>query len=296
MINIPTYYVKQFASTLALLLQQKGSKLRPYVTTGTHYGDAASPVDQLGLAEAIQITDRYSPMPRIDLPTDRRWVYPVDYAFPQLIDSNDKLRMMIDPNSSMMQAALYAIGRAMDNEILNRVFATNKTGVAGGTSTSFLSGQVVGVSQGAASAVGLTVAKLREAKRILMSNEVDVDSDPIYAFVKAKQLDNLLNEIQVTSLDFNDRPTLVDGKVTRFLGINFIHCERIQSGTDDASGSSDAVPIFAKSGLYLGIWNDIETAVDIRPDLVNRPQQLYAKASFGATRLEEKKICKVWCR
>lgn len=296
MINIPTFYVQQFSNTLQMLLQQKGSKLRQAVMTGSHVGKQASPVDQIGAVSALQVTTRFGQMGRVDAPTDRRWVFPKDYHVPQLIDNFDKLKLILDPQSAMVQTALNALGRAMDDEILAQIFGDNKTGADAGSTTSFLSGQVVGVAQGAASATGLTVAKLREAKRILMANEVDVDSDPIFAIVKAKQHDNLLNEIQIISKDFNETPVLVDGKITRFLGINFIHCERIPSGTDDASGTSDAVPIFAKSGMYLGMWSDMQTSISVRNDLESEPIQVYAKASFGATRLEEKKICKVWCR
>lgn len=296
MINIPTYFVQQYSSTLQMLLQQKGSKLRQAVMVGSHTGKQASPVDQIGTVAALQVTTRFGQMGRVDAPTDRRWVFPKDYHVPQLIDNFDKLRLILDPQSAMVQTALNALGRAMDDEILAAVFGTNKTGADAGTSTSFLAGNVVGVAQGAASATGLTVAKLREAKKLLMGHEVDIDSDPIYAIIKAKQHDNLLNEIQIISQDFNSRPVMVDGKITEFLGIKFIHCERIPTGTDDASGSSDAVPIFAKSGMYLGMWQELQTSISVRNDLESEPIQVYAKGTFGATRLEEKKIVKVWCR
>lgn len=295
-VNLANHYVQQYGTNIDLLLQQRGSKLRDRVMIGSHVGDQASVVDQIGAVAATKVTTRFEDMPRTDAATDRRWVFPVDYDLNQMIDTLDKLRMITDPQSAYVQNAVYAMGRAMDDEIIGSFFGAAKTGVNGGTSTAFDTTYTVNVAQGAAAATGLTVAKLREGKRILMANEVDIEADEITCVVTSKQHDNLLAEAQVVSLDFNERPVLVDGKVTRFLGINIVHCERLTTGTDDASGTSRQVPLFAKSGMYLGMWNDIGVDVSQRKDIRNLPWQAYAKGTFGATRLEEKKVIRVWCR
>lgn len=297
--NLPTFYVQQYATNIALLLQQKGSKLRGSVTEGSYVGKAASPVDQIGAVEAQDVTQRFAPMNRIDAPLDVRWVFPVDSDLPQLIDNFDKLRLIVDPESSYVQNSVMALGRKIDDRIISGMFGTNKTGVEQANTTSFLAANVVSVNTGGA-ASSLNVPKLRAAKQLLMSYEVDMDTDPVYCAVTSKEADALLNEIQVISSDFNgaDKPVLTDGKVTRFLGINFIHCERLarSAGTDDQAGTSNPIPIWAKSGMHLGVWNDIETTVSQRQDIQGIPWQVYAKGTFGATRLEEKKIIKVWCR
>lgn len=294
-VNLPNHYVQQYATTVALLLQQRGSKLRNAVTFGSYVGKQASPVDQIGAITAQRVTSRFAPMGRVDAPTDRRWVFPVDYDLPQLIDKFDKLRMLTDPESAYVQNAVYAMGRAMDDEIITAFFGDAKTGENGGTTTSFPSGQSVSVNTGGA-ASNLNVAKLRAAKKILMANEVDLEADMIFAAITASQHDALLNEIQIISRDYNETPVLVNGKVQAFLGINFIHCERLGTGTDDASGTSRAIPVWAKSGMHLGMWNDISTDIDQRKDLQGLPWQAYVYGTFGATRLEEKKIVRVWCR
>jgi len=131
-----------------------------------------------------------------------------------------------------------------------------------------------------------------------MQNEVDLDFDPIVCLVTSIQHDNLLNEIQIVSGDFNrgEKPVLVEGKVERFLGINFKHSERLITGTDDAAGTSRAVPMWAKSGMHLGIWEDIKNSVSQRHDIQGEPFQLYSLGTFGATRVEEKKVIRVWSR
>lgn len=298
--NIPGHYVRQYSTNVQLLLQTQGSKLRGAVTTGSYVGDQASPVDQIGSVNAQRVTSRFAPMGRVDAQVDRRWVFPVDYDLPQLIDSFDKLRLVTDPESSYVTNAMYAMGRAQDDEIISAFFGTAKTGVNGGTSTSFLSGNVVSVNTGGTDS-GLNVPKLRAGKKLLMSHEVDIDNDPIFCAITSTEHDLLLNEIQIISSDFNggDRPVLKDGKIDRFLGINFIHCERLETqatGTDDQSGSSLQIPMWAKSGMHLGIWNDMNASISTRHDLQGEPFQAYVKQTIGATRLEEKKIVKIWVK
>jgi hypothetical protein len=290
-VNLTTAFAQQFATNIQLLLQQKGSKLRGAVTTGSHIGKQASPVDQIGSINMNPVTGRFGAMGRVDASIDRRWVFPLDFDLPQLIDSFDKLRLLVDPTSSYVQNAVYAAGRQMDTLIIEALVGTNKTGESGSTSTTLPSGQKVSVSQGASSNTGLTVAKLREAKRILMANNLDLESEEIYCAVKAKQHDNLLAEAQVISTDFNDKPVLVEGRIQRFLGVNFIHTELVEAGT----GSTDAVPMWAKSGAYLGLWNDISTDIAQRKDLQGIPWQAYVYMTAGATRLEEKKVVQILC-
>lgn len=303
--NLPSWYVHQYSTNIQLMLQQRGSRLSGAVMTGSHIGTQASPVDQIFPITANKVVSRFAAMPRTDALLDRRWAFPVDYDLNQLIDAFDKLRLITDPSSHYVQNAVNAIGRAKDVEIINAFFGAAKTGVEGATTTnanttaSSSGGQLVGVAFGSSGASNLTVAKLREAKRVLMANEVDLEFDPIFCAVTSKEHDNLLAETQVIDADYNGgKPVLEEGRITRFLGINFIHTEILSTiaGTDDAAGTSNAIPIWAKSGMYLGNWNEIQTDLSQRKDLQGLPWQAYAKGTIGATRTDEKRVVKVWCR
>jgi hypothetical protein len=65
------------------------------------------------------------------------------------------------------------------------------------------------------------------AKRILLTTGVDVDNDPLYMAITAKQHDDLRNEAQAISLDYNSTLVLVNGRINAFMGFNFFHSERI---------------------------------------------------------------------
>lgn len=299
--NIPNWYVSQFSTNIQIMLQQKGSRFRGKTLEGTHVGKQASPVDQLFAVEAQQIVGRFNPIGRTDAVEDRRWVYPSDFDLNQLIDRFDKLKIITDPQSQYVTNAIYGMGRVIDKLFVAAAFGASGNGANGTTSIAFptalstAGGQTVSVKQGAASSTGMTVAKLREAKKVLMANEVDLENDPIYCGITAKQHDNLLAEAQVVDLDFTDRPVLVEGKITRFLGMDFVHTELLQTGTDDQAGTGTTMcPVWAKSGMYIGLWEDMMTDVTQRKDLQGLPYQVYAMGSFGSARLDEKRVVKIW--
>ena len=286
---IPTFASQEFGTAINLLLQQKGSKLAGTVMVGSHKGKQASPVNQLGAIEATKVISRFAPMGRVDATTDRRWVSPTDYELPQLIDSFDKLRIVADPSGEYVQNAMLAMGRKRDAEILAAFTGTAKTGETGGTSTSFTAGNEVDVSFGGTN-TKLTVAKLREVRRLMMANHIDFEVEEAYIGITAADHDSLLNEAQIISSDFNGgtKPVLQDGRVMRFMGFNFVHCELIET---ELSGTNEVtLPVWVKSGMHLGIWNDVQTSISVRNDLTSLPWQAYAVQTIGATRLEEKKV------
>ena len=284
--QVSTAFVQQYTTNVSLLLQQRGSKLRDAVTVGSYTGKAAKAVEQIGAVTAQARTSRHADTPLISTPHDARWVFPTDYEWADMIDDQDKLRMLIDPTSPYAVNGAYALGRAMDDLIITAALGTAMTGENGSTSTSF----ATATQQIAVGGTGLTIAKLRQARHILMGNEVDVAMDPLYIAVTATQLDELLGTTEVTSSDYNTVKTLVSGDIDTFLGFKFIQCERL--GTD---GSGDRRCIaWAKSGMHLGMWNDINTKIGERADK-SYATQVYVKGTFGATRTEEKKVVEIIC-
>lgn len=290
-INIPSHYVQQYASNLMLLLQQTNSRFSDKVMRGNHVGEQAAVVDQVASIEMQTPAGRFAPIGRVDAAVDRRWVAPESFDLPQLIDSFDKLKLLLDPSSSYVQNGVAAVNRRYDRSIVAAFFGTALTGKTGTTSTSFLAGNQVAVTMGAAAATGLNFKKVREAKRILMSHDIDLETEALFMSVTSKQHDDLLAESQVISLDFQDKPVLVEGKISRILGINVVHSE-----LNALDGSSyRRIPVWAKSGMHLGEWGSQVTDVAQRKDLSGLPYQIYQSLTCGATRLEEKKVVEIKC-
>ena len=295
--NLYKLFTEQFSTNLELKLQQMGSKLRGKIGEGSHTGKQASPVNQIGAIALRAPAGRFAPKNRTDADFTRRWVFPQDGEIDQLIDSFDELKTIVDPKSQYLSAAAAAVGRGWDDCVIAAAHGTAYTGngadassLAAETWASFSSAYDIASTFGSTAASGLTVAKLIEAKRVLRHNHVDLDTDPVTLVIGSKQESDLLNQTQIVSTEYNDRPVLVDGKVTRFLGFDIVVSERLNT----ASNVRDVIA-FAKSGMYLGLWKDMTNRVSIRNDLSGEPYDLYTATSYGATRTQPGKVLKILC-
>ena len=276
--QVTTAFVQQYSANIQMLSQQMGSLLRDKVRLESVVGKNAF-FDQVGAVTAQKRTSRHSDTPQIDTPHARRRVSLVDYEFADLIDDNDKVRMLIDPTSSYAQAAAFAMGRAMDDEIISAALGTAFTGETGSTSTANANQIVHG-------STGLTIAKLRSAKETLDLNSVD-PSIPRNIIVGPKQITDLLGTTEVTSSDFNTVKALANGEINQFLGFNFIVSNRLS-----LDGTTRSCIAYAQDGIALGVGKDVTARIDERADK-GYATQVYYCASFGATRMEEDKVVEV---
>jgi hypothetical protein len=281
--QITTAFVEQYKSNVLHLAQQKGSRLRNAVRVEMVTGKSAF-FERIGSTAAEKRTSRHSDTPRMDTPHSRRKVSLDDYDWADLIDQEDKVRMLISPQSEYAIAGANAMGRAMDTAIIDAATGTAYSGAAGGTSVSLPSGQKV-----AHGSADLSVAKLRSAKKILDAAEVDPDEER-FLVCSAEQIDALLAETEVTSSDFNTIKTLVQGEIDTFMGFKFIRSERLN--TD--STPSRQVLAFAKSAIGLAIGADISTKISERADK-NYATQVFLSMTIGATRIEEEKMVEIAC-
>jgi hypothetical protein len=280
--QVTTAFVQQYSANVQMLSQQMGSRLRDAVRVENMVGKNAF-FDQVGKATAQKRTTRHADTPQIDTPHARRRVSLVDYEYADLIDDQDKVRMLIDPTSSYAMAAAAAMGRAMDDEIIAAALGTAYTGETGSTATSLPAAQQI-----ANGSADLTVAKLRQAKKILDLSDVD-PSIPRYIAVGPDQVEALLGDTNVTSSDFNTVKALVQGEVNQFMGFNFIVTNRLAK-----SGNIRSCFAWAEDGLALAVGRDVNARIDERADKGYATQVYYAM-SIGSTRMEEEKVVQIDC-
>lgn len=286
-IEIQTAHVRQYSNNVQLLLQQQGSLLERAVMTGTHVGSGASPADQVGSVRAEKKTTRHAPTPVMETPQRRRWVLPSQYHVNDYLDVDDMRKLMVDMKGPWAANHALALGRAKDEEIIAAFDATSVTGEnQGGTeafdATNF--GQVSG-------STGMTIAKLRKAQLQMMVANVQLDREKLFCAMSGQQHDDLLGEIQVTNRDYNGgAPVLQEGRVKYFMGMEFIITELLPL---TAAGGDRSCYVFCKSGVHLGIWGS-SSRIDERADM-SYLWQVYSEGMWGATRVEQGKVCRILC-
>lgn len=284
---INTAFVKQFNANIDILSQQKGSKLRNAVRLKTGVVGEDTYIDQLGKTAAVKRTTRHADTPIVDSDHQRRKISLIDYDWADLIDKADKLKMLADPAGEYTINASYALGRAMDDEIITQAFGTAYTGVAGATSETWASV----ANDVAVGATNLTIAKLLAAKKFLDDADVDPE-EPRFIAVCASQMIALLNTTEVKSSDYNTVKALVKGDIDTFVGFKFITISTTLLDTD-ASDYREVIA-WAKSGLGLALSKDVTTDISIRNDK-NLSTQVYASMGVGATRLDPDKVVRILC-
>jgi hypothetical protein len=290
--EITTAFVEQYKANVALLAQQKASRLRGAVDEETVVGKNAY-FEQIGPTEMQQRQGRHTDTPLVSTPHARRRVSLVDYDWADLVDDQDKVRLLIDPTSAYAINAAAAANRTIDKVIIQAADAIAYTGEDGNTQVPFDTDMIVGVQTRdpgvSAADLGLNVAKIIEAGKLLAENEVD-EEEQKFIIWNARQRASLLNSTKATSSDYNTVKALVTGQLTEFLGFTFIRSEKI--GKD--SNGDDKVLFWAKSGMKLGTGMSPKTRIGERADK-NYATQVYTAVTIGATRMEEAKVGYIAC-
>ena len=285
--QITTAFVEQYSANIQMLSQQMGSLLKDNVRNESVVGKDAY-FDQIGKVTAIIKTTRHSDTPQIDTPHSRRRVSLADYEFADLIDQQDKIRLLIDPTSSYAKAAAYAMGRATDDVIIAAALGSANTGVSGGTAVGFPSDNIVAIDVGAvSSSTTMNIAKLASAKNKLDAGDVD-PSIKRHIIVSPKEISDLLNNTTVTSSDFNTVKALVHGEIDSFMGFKFHVSNRLVA---NAAGNTQCIA-FAEDGILLATGKDVTAKIDERADKSYATQVYYCQ-TIGATRMEEAKVISI---
>lgn len=292
--SVDTAFVNSYHDQLEHIFQQRGSKLRGTlreVTQNSEYDYW----DRLGTATVNAITTRHGDTPHNEVAHTRRRNQVVGYDTNEYFDNQDKLRMILDPRSGYAEAQAFALGRQMDDTILDALVGTAYTGKEGATAVTFSadSGQTVAVNYvetGAAANSNLTIGKLRRALYLLEANDAVMDGERVTLVAHPAQKTSLLRSTEVTSSDYNTVKALVNGEINTFLGFSFVWTTR----TNITTGTTRQALAFPASAGLLGVAENIKVRIDELPTK-RYSYQVYSTATFGATRMWGEKVVEILC-
>jgi len=301
--EITVAFVQQFNSNILHLSQQKGSRLESKVRNESQKGKSQF-FDRIGTVAATKKSGRHSSTPQMDTPHSRRRVTMDDYEWADMVDDQDKIRMLIDPTSEYAMAASFAFGRSKDDVIIANAIGSAYGGEDGSTEVVLPNTQKYAANDGTVF-TNLNVKTLRAIKSMMDVKEVEGKR---YIVCASSQINSLLGQTEVTSSDYNTVNALVKGEVNEFVGFEFIRLERLALTTSTvataATGAvgagasvvgSRAAFAFVDDGLLLTKGEDFQTKIGERADK-SYATQVYAKMSIGSTRMEEEKVVEIICK
>lgn len=287
--TVDVHVVQQFTDGITHLAQQKVSRLRGYVDIDPKVVGDRAYYNQLGQTSMTKRVSRHGDTEYTDTPHHRRMVTLESWDVADLLDTDDKVQMLTDPLNSYSQSFAMAAGRKIDDVIIEAAFATAKTGKTGTGSETWPTTEqpVVDEDLGGADS-GLNLEKVRQAKLQLDENEVPDDGR--YIVCSAQQIDDMIAEAEVQSIDTNTYRALVNGTVTSFMGFDWIRSERLLT---NASGWR-RVLAFQRNSLKLAI------GINPRGRISEMPNKRYSMQAFyemrvGATRMDPYGVVEIEC-
>ena len=270
--------VLQFKANVMHLYQQQGSKLKGAIREEDLVGKAHF-FDRLGATAAVKRTSRHADTPLVNSPHTRRMVVPVDYEWADLIDQQDKIRMLWDPQGDYAINASRALGRAYDDDVIAAFDADAKGGEDGATAVTFAS-EKAGDEDFSAAAV--TLANIATVKKDL--DDKDVPEDGRYIIISPPTLFQLLKQSTTpnfTSADYQLVKALVNGEINSGLGFTWIRSTRLPSpATNMRYGFA-----WHREAMGVAVSKDITTDIGPRRDK-SLSTQVYVCGTFGATRVQ----------
>jgi len=288
-VQITTAFTKQYEANCKLVAQQVDTRAKDKVMIKDMTGAAKSFVEYVGVVDPVQRTTRHGDTEYTETPHSRRMITTVPWDLADLIDEPDKAQTLIDPLNAYHQAFRGGFNRKTDKIILEALRGTAYYGEEGASSIALPTAQKV-----VASSKGMVLEKLIKASEIL--NLADVPSEeeggPNYQrwmAISPKQVSDMLLEIEVGSADYNLVKPLTEGKVTRFMGFNFVVTNQLV-----LASTTRYCIAWVKAGIYLGVNYDIVSTVDRMPNKKNSTQ-IFMSMHLGAARVEEKLVVEIAC-
>lgn len=279
--QITEAFVQQYADNFRHLAQQMRSRLEPCVSIEPNIVGMSKSINRLGQRTAQRRTQRHGDTPINDQPHSTRFVDLFDWEDGDMIDDQDKIRMLVDPQSDYVKAMVASLNRAKDDVIITAL---------GGNSRSTTGNIILPSAQKiAVGGTGLTKAKIIQARRLFRKNEADNhNGEELFITYTAAAAADILADTTLTSADYMAAKFLQEGDVEgKWMGFTWIPSER----TPLSSGTR-MLYAFAKSGVTLGKGADITTKVGEDPGK-GFNTRVYAKMSIGAVRVEEEKVVEI---
>lgn len=291
-----------FQNNVELQMQQTKSLLWDAVESQDAKGEKITVKDLFGKTKPQEADERHGDLKQTNVPHDRVWMTkPNELYFLEYVDTEgDQLATEIDLTGGYTMTAMATINRAWDDRVLQAIYGNIVSGKDGTVTTPFPSSQIVPVGTGGASgAQRMNVAKLRAANKMLAQGFAFAPGDKKYMVLDAENNDDLLSEVPATSSDFKASfggEIDENGNVTRLLGWNFIHMELrnadymvVDQGLTFDSNGYTKNPFWVKSGVRMGVWRKIRTAVKDQPSKVGTTS-VFAGTTVAGTRTQANKV------
>jgi hypothetical protein len=300
----------RFENNMRLELNQRESKLYSRTIKRNVAGAEKTKLDNLiANQKTRKKTERNGQVIHDTTGWDGIWVCAPDPDYlATLVDNEDKLLTKVDLQGGEVMTHAGAIERCRDDAFLGGFFGDMITGKTGTTLNAFPAGNVIArdyAGPNVAPAVsGMTLAKIRRARRILARNFVDLNQS-LYLALTSQQVEDLTNDAKAVNTDYLNavKPKWSeDGKfLIGLAGFEFIEIELSNPLFDNAGltlttdGNADRkCPFWSADGMVTAEWEELFTSVDKLPTQ-HFSAQVYSRTQLVASRTDQNRCGYIAC-
>ena len=273
-------------------LTQKSTSLLESTLDNVQMNTNLEYFDRIGSVELLARQGRHSDVQYTPTEFSRRSIQTVDYEGMDFIDEQDLQRQMVNPQSGMLQNFIKAANRKKDQIIINGLLGSAKSVDKNGTLTDVAfdaANQLI-----ADGGKDLTTKKLKDGIKIFEDNDVDLATEEVYCVLSTQSYRYLLGQTEFINKDYklSVNAEMKYTKAEEFYGIKFLRFNSSYLPTGANANTKRAFLYVKRAGLFA---KQQEIKVLAEKNVTKQNIQLSAKASYGATRMEEKLVVAIDC-
>lgn len=309
--TVEPHHKLQYSNNVMQVAQQVLNPLRDAVTIVPCSGEAEDIADLLGTTEYQEGEDYAQRNPEITPERTRRWlVRPKSVEIGQTITKEEKFDQAMDFTSKLVRNQVVTVERGVYDRILGIKKVGSTYEIAGGgifgrvhsgktpnSTTALPAGNFIAVDYdgaGGSTELGLTTTKLRRATEAMELEDFGLESsDEIHGLISPKQKTDLINLALATGNNLNpfDLKEISEGRPGRLLGINWKFSNRLPVDSDGYR----LVPLWSKSNIVCGMWQDVEGQMWNNTERKNLPY-IFTDAYPAAGRVQDGGVRVIRCK
>jgi len=266
-----------YADTFEALYEQFVTYTRDAMYFKGNVRGTSQSFENVGNGRAMPLLTRNSDTEYMSTPQQKRWAVLVPYTANEIIDQEDEMRSITNPESAFTRSLAGSLAREIDIQAFAAAIGSASVGLNErtlGTPVPLPAAQI-DTTPGR-----FSFAKSKLAIKAL--NKARAWKTERCIFITAEQLDDVLGEEQMTSRDYNTVRVLMEGEIATYLGMTWKTTEELPM---NAAGTRRMVITWQKMamGMAEGLTeHDMERSI-----LKNQALILYNKMNFGMVRIQD---------
>jgi len=275
--TIDQAFIEEYEDNVRHLSQQMETRLRPHVYEVSSGGEAYN-FERLAPTDAVEKTARRVPTVYVDDVWSRRVAQPKTFNHTMTIEHEDRVQMLVNPDSNYAMNQAMAMNREMDKLIIAACSGTALDG--DGAAVALPATQIIGDGT-----TPITFDLVTQSQEQFMKDEIMPDEYKVM-IVGPTQVRKIMQLTENTSSDYVQASALQQyGIVPMWMGYTWIVSNLLEA----PAGGQLYCLAYTMKGIGLAVNQDTFTRISENPAL-SYAWQVFSQWTMGAVRVEDEHV------